>query len=103
MESSWLIWPIGLVVLIAAGFVAALLPRLRHRETMRRTAWSTARSAIDSASVSRDAATVAVPEADQLLHKAELLVAGGGGTAAATEAASSAGRADRLWREAGHD
>lgn len=97
---SWMIWLFGALVLVTAGFATAYLPRRRARELRRRTAWSTARSAIGSAGVSRDASPAPVPAADDLLHRAELLVAAGGGTDAAEEAAGCAQRADRLWREA---
>ncbi len=97
---TWLIWVAGAVVLAAAGFGAAYLPRMRARDLHRRTAWSTARAALDSAAVSRDAAARTVPAADDLFARAELLVAGQGGPGAAEEAADCAARADRLWREA---
>lgn len=100
MSWTWLIWPIGGILLLAAGFGAALLPRLRERELRRRTAWSTARAAIESASVSRDAAPGTVDEAERLLTRAELLAGEHGGTAAADSAAEYARQADRLWRAA---
>lgn len=95
-----LIWVIGGLLLFAGGFAAALWPRLRARRQTRRTAWSTARAAIGSATVSRDAAPRPVPEAEQLLTRAELLAAGGGGPGAARRAAAHARRADELWRAA---
>ncbi len=97
---TWLIWVAGAVVLVAAGFGAAYLPRTRARDLRRRSAWSTARAAVDSAGVSRDAARRPVAEADDLYARAELLVASRGGAAAAAEAADCAARADRLWRAA---
>lgn len=97
---SWLPWVLGVAVLAAAGFGAAYLPRRRARNLQDRTAWSTARAALDSAAISRDATAHHVPAADELFARAELLVAGHGGTAAAAEAADCAERADRLWREA---
>lgn len=97
---TWLIWLTGAAVLVAAGFGAAYLPRLRARDLRRRTAWSAARAAVDSAAISRDAARRPVPAADELYTRAELLVAGGGGVDAAAEAEGCAVRADRLWREA---
>lgn len=97
---TWMVWVAGAVVLVGAGFGAAYLPRRRGLDLRRRTAWSAARAAVDSAVVSRDATTRDVPEADDLLARAELLVAGHGGPRAATEAAGCAERADRLWREA---
>ncbi|WP_229706208.1 DUF6403 family protein [Micromonospora sonchi] len=42
-------------------------------------AWSTARAAIDSATVSRDATRARVPEAERLLARAEFLAAERGG------------------------
>ncbi|MBK1783589.1 DUF6403 family protein [Prauserella cavernicola] len=100
MPPSWLIWLVGGVVLVAAGVASTLLPRLRARDLRRRTAWSTARAAIDSASVSRDACQDQVAEAEQLLARAESIAADRGGAGAADEAAALAERADRLWREA---
>lgn len=94
------VWAGGAVLLVAAGFGVTYLPRARSRALRRRTAWSAARAAIDSAAVSRDAAPHDVPEAGDLFARAELLTAGGGGEAAAEEAADCAERADRLWREA---
>ncbi|MFL6118080.1 DUF6403 family protein [Actinophytocola sp.] len=86
---------------MGAGFGAAYLPRARAGDSARRTAWSAARAAIDSATVSRDAAPRDLPHADELLTRAELLAASRGGVAAAEEAADCAARADRLYREAG--
>ena len=101
MSSSWWIWPIGAILLFAAGAVTVLVPRARAAGLRRRTAWSAARAAIGTATVSRDAAAVAVPEAEQLLARAESVAADRGGPAAADTAAALAGRADRLWRAAG--
>ncbi|APU14936.1 MULTISPECIES: DUF6403 family protein [Actinoalloteichus] len=98
MSLSWLIWPVGVVVLLAAGFASALLPRSRGRRQRRRLSWSTARAAIASAAVSRDAAVTRVPEAEDLLLRAELIAAEHGGVAAASTATEHARRADRLWR-----
>lgn len=95
---AWVVWPVGLAVLAATGFAAALLPRRRRRALAARTAWSAARAAIAAAATSRDAVPHDVPEADDALHQAELLVAGGGGEQAAQAAAEHARRADRLWR-----
>lgn len=95
----WL-WVVGVVLLVVAGFVVGWLPRARARARSRRTAWSAAQAAIESAAVSRDAVPADVPEAEELFARAELLVAGGGGAAAAEEAADCAERADRLWQEA---
>ena len=94
------VWVAGVVLLVAAGFAAAYLPRMRARALRRRTAWSAARAAIASATISRDAAPDDVVEAEDLLAHAELLAANGGGVAAAEEAEDCAERADRLWREA---
>ena len=95
-----MIWVLGAVLLVAAGFGATYLPRRRDRALRLRTAWSTARAAIDSAGVSRDACAASVPEAEELLHRAELLAAARGGVDGAEEAARCAERADRMWREA---
>ncbi len=101
MPWSWLIWLIGLVLLLLAGFGAALLSGRRVGDLRRRTTWSSAHAAIASATVSRDACRESLPEAEQLLARAELLAADRGGADAARMAARSAERADRLWREAG--
>lgn len=95
----WL-WVVGVVLLVAAGFVVAYLPRARSRALRERTAWSAARAAITSAAISRDAIAGDVPEADDLFARAELLAASGGGEDAAREAAGCAARADELWRAA---
>ena len=96
----WWLWVAGTVVLAGAGFAATAVPRLRLRASSRRTAWSAAHAAIASAGVSRDACRDAVPEAAQLLARAEGIAAGRGGDSAATEAAELARRADRVWRAA---
>ena len=75
------IWLVGGVILLASGFGAALVPWLRARQRSRRIAWSTARAAIDSAAITRDAARDHHPEAEQLLARAEALAAAGGGPA----------------------
>lgn len=93
------VWVVGVVLLVAAGFAATFLPRMRARALRQRTAWSVARAAITSAAVSRDAAAD-VPAAEELFARAELLAANGGGVAAAEVAAGCAERADLLWREA---
>lgn len=100
---TWIIWVFGALLLVAAGFGAAYLPRSRARDLRRRTAWSAARAAIDSASVSRDACAADVAEADELLGRAELIAADRGGVEAAEEAARSAAEAERLWRAASHE
>ncbi|MCZ7439517.1 DUF6403 family protein [Micromonospora sp. WMMC241] len=99
MTLSVLPWLGGAVVAVAAGFLAALLPRRRARADGRKVAWSSARAAIHDATVSRDASARPVPEAERLLARAELLAAApSGGTDAAREAAAHARRADELWR-----
>ncbi|MEU9510112.1 DUF6403 family protein [Micromonospora sp. NPDC048170] len=98
MSHTLLIWLVGVVLLVGAGLATTLLPRRRERVQERQTAWSTARVAIDSATVSRDAAATRVPEAEQLLARAELIAAGRGGVSAARTAAEHATEADRLWR-----
>jgi hypothetical protein len=97
---GWLVWVVGALLLVTAGFAATYLPRVRARALRRRTAWSAARAAIQSATISRDATPHDLPNADELLARAELLAANRGGVAAATEAADCAARADRLCREA---
>ncbi|QLQ39510.1 DUF6403 family protein [Micromonospora robiginosa] len=102
MTMSVLLWLGGAVVAVAAGFLATLLPRRRARADRRKVAWSSAWAAIQDATVSRDASTTPVPEAERLLARAELLAAvPGGGADAAREAAAQARRADELWRAGG--
>lgn len=98
MQGDWLIWVIGVLVLVVAGFGAAYLSRRRVRHLYVGSAWATARSAIESAGVSRDAARGDHPEADALLARAELIAADHGGARAADEVAELAERADLLWR-----
>ncbi|KXK58913.1 hypothetical protein AWW66_27110 [Micromonospora rosaria] len=98
MAQPLLVWLLGGVLLLGAGFVTALLPRWRARAQDRVVAWSAARAAIDSAAVSRDAARRPVPEAERLLARAEHLAAGRGGPTAARTATGYARRADELWR-----
>jgi hypothetical protein len=97
---SWLVWLGGGGVLLVAGFAAAVLPRHRARQQDRRISWSTARAAIGAASVSRAAAPRPVPEAEQLLARAQALAADRGGRTAARTAAGYARRADQLWQAA---
>lgn len=97
---SWVIWLAGALLLVAAGFATAYVPRRRARDLRVRVAWSSARAAIDSATVSRDACLADLPQADELLARAESLAASGGGADAADEAAEVARRADQLWRAA---
>lgn len=94
------VWLIGGALLLAAGFIPAFVPRLRARRHTRQVAWSTARAAIDSATISRDAAARPVPQAEDLLTRAEWLASQHGGRSAARSAAEYARRADQLWREA---
>jgi len=94
-----LVWGIGVVLLVAAGFTVAYLPRAQARALRQRAAWSTARAAIESAAISRDAVGHDVPDAEHLFARAELLAANGGGAATADEATECAERADRLWQE----
>ena len=98
--NPWWIWAAGGVVLFVAGFLAVRLPHVQDAALRRRTAWSEARTAIETAAVSRDAAPARVPEAEQLLTRAELVAARRGGAKAADTAAALAHRADRLWRAA---
>ena len=100
MVWAWLGWLTGALLLVAAGFAAAFVPRWRADARDRAVAWSDARAAIDVATVSRDAASGRLAEADELLARAEAIAAGRGGADAAREAARCARLADRLWREA---
>jgi hypothetical protein len=97
---TWLVWVVGAVVVAAAGGGVVALPWLRDRDLRRRTAWSAARAAIDSAAVSRDAASAPQPEAEQLLTRAETIAAAHGGPRAARAAQDHARRADALWQAA---
>src|SRR5690349_6363854 len=97
---TWLVWVLGAAVIAAAGFGVVAVPWWRDRDLRRRTAWSAARAAIDSAAVSRDAAAAPLLEAEQLLTRAETIAAGHGGERAARSAEDHARRADALWRAA---
>jgi hypothetical protein len=103
MVSPWWIWPIGVLLIFAAGAAAVAVPKRRDRSLRRRTAWSAARSAIASAAISRDASPAAVTEAERLLHRAEALAVQGGGATVAGQAADCAEQADELWRAAARD
>jgi hypothetical protein len=100
VPSSWLIWGVAGVVILVAGFGVALVPRLRARASDREVAWSTARAAIESAAVSRDACADRQAAAEEALARAEAIVVNGGGARAARTATEHAERADRLWRAA---
>ncbi|SFM64099.1 hypothetical protein SAMN05216207_1001450 [Pseudonocardia ammonioxydans] len=100
MSSSWLIWVFAGGLILVAGFGVALVPRLRARASGREVAWSTARAAIESATVSRDACVDRPDAAAQALARAEAILAHGGGARAARTATEQARRADRLWRAA---
>jgi len=99
---GWLAWPLGVVLIVGAGFSATYLARRRSRDLHRRTAWAIAHAAIDAASVSRDAARTPNAEAASLLARAELIAADRGGLTAARQAADCADRASRLWQEDDH-
>lgn len=96
---GWVLWVVGVVLLVAAGFVVAYLPLARARTLRLHTAWSAAHAAIDSATISRDAGPD-LPDANELLTRAQILAAHRGGLAAAREAADCAAEADRLYQEA---
>ena len=97
---TWVVWVLAAVVAAVAGFGVVAVPRWRDRDLRRRTAWSAARAAIDSAAVSRDAAAAPLPEAEQLLTRAETIAGAHGGARAAQAAEDHARRADALWRAA---
>ncbi|MFI5590935.1 DUF6403 family protein [Amycolatopsis sp. NPDC051758] len=99
---TWVVWVLAAVVVAVAGFGVVAVPRWRDRDLRRRTAWSAARAAIESATVSRDAAAGPQPEAEQLLARAETIAAAHGGPRAAKTAHDHAVRADELWRAAAH-
>ncbi|MFI5932281.1 DUF6403 family protein [Actinoplanes sp. NPDC051494] len=95
------IWAAGATILVLGGFTAVALPRMRAATEHRRNAWSTARAATATATISRDAARTTLPEADLLLARAEAITAAGqGGHRAAEQVTDLAGRADHLWRQA---
>lgn len=100
MSPTWPIWLAGIVVLVAAGVVATFVPQARRRRQRRDEAWAAARSAIEAATIRRDACVVTVPEADDLLARAEAIAAEGGGADLAERAERDARRAGKLWREA---
>src|SRR3954469_887680 len=87
---TWLVWVLGAAVIAAAGVGVVAWPWWRDRDLRRRTAWSAARAAVDSAAVSRDAASSSQLEAEQLLARAETIAAAHGGTRAARTAAGHA-------------
>lgn len=101
MPPSWLIWLVGIVVLVAVGFAAAFVPQARRRRLRGDEAWAAARSAIETAVIRREACEATVPEAEDLLARAEASAAEGGGPGAAQRAERDARRAGSLWREAG--
>lgn len=94
----WVVWVLGAASVAAAGLATVVVPRRRAEAERRAVAWSAARSAIDSAAISRDATRNRVEDAEHLLLQAELIAGRRGGTAAAEQAADLARRADRLWR-----
>lgn len=94
----WLVWVIGVVVLVVAGMSSVMLARNRSRRAGRAVAVSRARAAIESAQVSRDASSRDVPAADELLDRATLMLADDAGVDAADQAAALAGKADLLWQ-----
>ncbi|AXB47197.1 DUF6403 family protein [Amycolatopsis albispora] len=100
MGSSWPIWLGGIAVLVAAGTTATLYPHAKRQRQRRGEAWAAARSAIQAATIRRDACEATVPEADDLLARAEAIAAEGGGPHAAERAENDARRAGELWREA---
>lgn len=97
---TWLIWTIGVLVLVAAGLWSTLVVRSRARRTGTDDATSVARAAVASAEVSRDACRRRIPTADELLQRATLMLADHPGAADADRASALAARADRLWQAA---
>lgn len=97
---TWVVWVLAAVVIAVAGAGVVAWPWWRDRDLRRRTAWSAARAAIDSAAVSRDAAAGPLPEAEQALTRAETIAAAHGGERAARAARDHARRADALWQAA---
>lgn len=97
---TWLVWVLAAVVLAAAGYAVVALPRRRERRAQLRTAWTAAHAALERASISRDAVSGELPEAEQLLARATALAAEGGGAHAAEAVREQARRADKLWQEA---
>ncbi|MEU5695137.1 DUF6403 family protein [Actinosynnema sp. NPDC020468] len=98
---DWLVWVVGGLVLVGAGFGAAFGPGVRAAARAREQAWVLARGAVEVAEVGRDASTAAVPRAEELLSQAQALVACGGGARVARRATGFARAAERAWREHG--
>ncbi len=94
----WLVWVVGAVVLVVAGAGSVVLARNRSRRGGVDVAVATARAAIVSAQVSRDASPHDVRAADELLERATLMLAEHAGADGAKQAAALAGKADLLWQ-----
>ena len=92
------VWGVGAALVVLAGAATVAVPWWRDRALRRRVAWSAARAAIDSAAVSRDAASGRDDEAEQLLARAETIAARHGGVQAAETAREYAARADARWQ-----
>ncbi|AGL18868.1 DUF6403 family protein [Actinoplanes sp. N902-109] len=90
----WGVWVAGAVVLVAAGAGGVVVPRLRGAAGRRRSERAEARAAMAMAAVSREACAGFVPEAEQLLARAEALAAGRNHR----RATAFARRADEMWR-----
>ena len=98
MDPSWLIWVIGVPLLLLAGFATSYVGRRRARMLHQRSAWAAADAALAAARISRDASEDTIGAADDLLTRAELIAADGGGPDDARIAEELAARADLLWR-----
>lgn len=94
-----LIWLGGLLMVVVAGGWPVLLARRRTGRRRRSAAEFTARAAIATAQLSRDGSVFHDPVADELLARAELLIASTGGPDAADRAAELARQAERRWTE----
>ena len=84
-------------MLLVAGAWPVLHVRRRTTRRLRSASEFTARAAIEAARVSRDSDPRTVPEAEELLSRAELLLASSAGADAADRATELARDADRLW------
>lgn len=96
---DWKGWLVGIVILVAAGFLLEYQRRRRPARTSRAEAESLAAAAISAAQISKDAAPQPDEEAAELLRRAELLLADSTGPQAARTATELARQADQRWRQ----
>lgn len=101
--SSWWVWPLGAVVLLAVGWWSIHSLRTGQAAAGLAAARRRARGAIESAERARDLCPGESPEAAALLDEAVLLVGSARTAPAAQRAETLATQADRLWSELAHD